>query len=273
MRRLHHVGFPLLGLLLAFILVLTACLHDDSVPGGSFLIEPRSVTLGPDEITVILHAVGGVAPLIWSVTDPTRGEVSGDGETVTYVSTGELGVNTVEVMDGRAFIATATITQTDAVDEPLTLTPSEATIDSDGGKVVFAASGGTPAYRWSIGNESRGSFSVKNDAESIYKRLSEGDNTITVVDQRGFAAVGSISQPASPPLAISPSSATVNTNGTLVFTAAGGTGAYTWSIASGAGIVSPATGSSTVFTSVDGNTDVVGLSDGVTTVFATVGKQ
>jgi len=43
-------------------------------------------------------------------------------------------------------------------------------------------------------------------------------------------------------------------------------------MATGTGIVSPATGASTVYTSIDGDTDVVALSDGLITVFATVGK-
>lgn len=273
MRRIF-LSSTALGLVVILVILINACGHDDGgSASGSFLIDPREVTLGPDDTSAILRAVGGNLPLVWRVTDPSRGEITGDGETVTYTSTGELGVNTVEVMDGRAFIATATIIKTDDEDIPLSVSPDTVTLAVDGDKVVFAAIGGSGPFRWGVGDDTRGRISIRNSDEAIYTRLTAGNNTVTVIDKKGFAAVASITQPDTPALAISPSSATTTTNGTLVFTASGGTEAYTWSIATGTGIVSPATGSSTVYTSIDGDTDVVALSDGLTTVFATVGKQ
>ncbi|MDA0321229.1 MAG: hypothetical protein O2923_00725 [Verrucomicrobia bacterium] len=272
-----------LGLLVMLIALINACTHDGGSASGSFLLEPRNVTLGPDDTSVILRAVGGTLPIVWRVTDPTRGQVTGQGDTATYtsggtnagqlgVSTGELGVNTVEAIDSRFFVATATIIKTDDEDIPLSVSPDTVTLSSDGEKVVFAAIGSSGPFRWGVGDDTRGKISIRNSDEAIYTRLMAGNNAVTVIDKRGFAAVASITQPDLPALAISPSSATTTTNGTLVFTAAGGTEAYTWSIATGTGIVSPATGSSTVYTSIDGDTDVVALSDGLTTVFATVGK-
>lgn len=272
---MHLLRSPWTGLLLIVVAValIAACGHDDGgSASGSFLLEPREVTLGPDEETVALRAVGGNLPIQWRVTDITRGIVTGKGETATYTATDRLGINTVEAQDGRGFIATATIIKTDQEQE-LSVTPDAVTLSSNGDKVVFAANGGNPPFRWGVGDDDRGKISVRNDREAIYTRKGAGNNAVTVIDDAGFAAVASITQPDTPTLAISPSSATTTTNGTLVFTASGGTEAYTWSIASGTGIVSPATGSSTVYTSIDGDTDVVALSDGLTTVFATIGKQ
>ena len=135
------------------------------------------------------------------------------------------------------------------------------------------AVGGTAPYHWQVVNSALGSISVKNTSQGIYKRLAAGNNTVTVIDDDGFAAVAAVTQPGTPPLAVSPASATVGTNAVQVISAVGGSGTYTWSINSGNGFVSPASGSSTVYTSVDGGTDVVALSDGLTTVFATIGKK
>jgi len=271
MRRLilSSVG---IGLVIILITLINACTHDGGSASGSFLLEPRDATLGPDDTSVILRGVGGNLPIVWRVTDPTRGLVTGNGDTVTYTSTGILGVNTVEAIDSRSFVATATIIKTDDEDIPLSVSPDTVTLSTDGDKVVFAASGGSGPFRWGVGDDTRGRISIRNSAEAIYTRLTAGNNTVTAIDDKGFAAVASITQPDLPTLAISPSSATTTTNGTLVFTASGGTEAYTWSMATGTGIVSPATGASTVYTSIDGDTDVVALSDGLITVFATVGK-
>ena len=102
-----------------------------------------------------------------------------------------------------------------------------------------------------------------------------GNNNVIITDTLGHVAIADISQPDVPALAVSPASTSVSTNGgSVIFTAAGGTGAYTWSVASGTGNTSPGTGNSTVYTSPADTADsIIQLTDGLTTVFATVIKQ
>ena len=60
----------------------------------------------------------------------------------------------------------------------------------------------------------------------------------------------------------------------LLVTAAGGAGSYTWSVlAPQSGYLSNVTGENTIYTSTGPNADFLSLSDGVTTVFATINKN
>lgn len=263
-----------LAALLGAMVLIVAC--DSGSTTASFVINPATVSLGEDEASVVLTAVGGGVPIRWSVTDTNLGVVSGSDEVVTYTRTaGTLGANTVQATDANGNVATAVITQ--GVDpDPIglvTIAPETATVPTDGGKIVFTADGGIPPYAWKVGIATRGRVSSSDSKQATYTRLAEGDNTIQVTDSDGKTAIAQITQPGTPPLAISPSSATVSSNGVLVISAVGGSGTYTWSIATGNGTVSPATGNSTVFTSTDGGVDVVSLNDGATTVFATIGKN
>jgi hypothetical protein len=221
--------------------------------------------------------VGGNLPIAWSVSDTNLGAVSGSGDRATYTRVaGAFGANTVRARDGRAYEATSVISQPTptppSVPDVLVLNPAGATLNNNGDSVVFIVSGGDGPYSWRLVDTTRGSIRVRETTQAAYTRTTPGPNTIQVYDGKGRTAVALITQPNTAPLAVSPASASVSTNGILVLSAVGGSGSYTWSIASGAGTLNPATGSSTVFTSVNGAVTVVQLTDGASTVFSTISK-
>lgn len=155
------------------------------------------------------------------------------------------------------------------------ISPPSVTLSDDDSAAVFTVSGGSLPISWSVSDTNLGSV-AGGDELGTYTRATGlvGANTVRATDANGNIATATVFQSADPPaLVISPVSSTVGTNDVQVFSASGGSGSYSWFIASGAGIIAPTSGESTVYTSTDGNADVVGLSDGNTTVFATVGKN
>jgi hypothetical protein len=274
MRNAHH-NIALLTITAALsTLILTGCeVGSGPDDNSSFRISPDRATLTVANPTVSLELVGGIEPFTWRVTDETLGVVSGEGRTVTYTRSDADGVNTVEVTDSRQWLASATITQDGST--ALTITPTSATLDSDGDQVAFTGTGGVGPYDWSVANNTRGNVNSDGWSQAVYTRLTAGNNNVIITDTLGHVAIADISQPDVPALAVSPASTSVSTNGgSVIFTAAGGTGAYTWSVASGTGNTSPGTGNSTVYTSPADTADsIIQLTDGLTTVFATVIKQ
>lgn len=267
----------LLGALTVLSLVLLSVFwsgcEDDSLGGAVFYVAPNLVTLAESGETVIFEAVGGSEPLAWKVTDDTMGTLTGDGRTVTYTRSDKPGANSIRVEDDNHWTASATVIQ----DNPLgglALSPLQDTLNNDGDKAVFTATGGTKPYIWSVGT-SGGKVEPSGPNQAIYTRMHEGNNTVIVSDQSGFVAIADVTQPATPTLTVSPGTVTVATaNGSQIFTASGGSGGYTWSVLPPqSGYVSNPTGSSTVYTSTGANSDILSLSDGATTIFATINKN
>ncbi len=98
-------------LALAATMALSGCDDDSGVRGRSFTIDPGRATLSFESKTLILRAVGGEPPYVWSVSDPTLGAVSSDSHTVTYTRTPLVGVNTVRVVDGQGWKAEMVVYQ------------------------------------------------------------------------------------------------------------------------------------------------------------------
>ena len=271
---------PLVSLAALAVFIPLGCEEDtDDLKGESFYISPNAVTMSAKEKTASLKAVGGLEPLTWSVSDVTLGNVSGEGQIVNYTRTDVNGVNKVRVKDSRGWTAAAVIKQQEALTK-LTISPTSATLDTNGDKVVFTGAGGVGPYRWSVGNSALGSIRVAAWSQCTYTRKAQGNNTVTVTDKNGHVAVAKITQPGAPVLNISPAGANVSTNGgTIIFTASGGTGNYQWSFQTqvdGSSTIAPATGASSVYTLAPNSaagTDVVRLQDGISTVFAPVNRN
>ncbi len=256
---------------------------DDSNLEGtdaSFRIEPDHVTLTESNSTAAFMAVGGHAPLIWSVSDVGLGIISGSGQTVTYTRTASNGANRIEVKDALGWVAHALVEQVPNPsarpdEEELTLSPASVTLYNDGDKIVISASGGDDPYQWDVGNDTRGAIEEQGKYQAIYTRLSTGNNTVICTDRDGRVSITQITQPPSATLGISPVTAIISTNGgSQVFTASGGNGVYTWGIQSGPGSMNPSTGNSSVLTVPPGTTPtIVQVGDGSSIVFATVNRQ
>jgi hypothetical protein len=238
-------------------------------------ISPASASLSYNTDTVVFVANGGLPPYHWSVADTSRGELNNDsGASVIYTRLGP-GDNTVTLRDNDSHVATATVTQPSF---GLAVTPSSATLVANGDSVVLVVSGGLPPFSWELADYSRGRLSADSGSPVTYTRLTNGNNSVVLSDASGQAVVAAISQPAVPPLVISPPTASVSTNsGTQVFTASGGLGTYTWSVVTPSphGAVAPSTGASTVYISTlwDPGTDIIKVTDGPNTTFATVTKH
>jgi hypothetical protein len=92
-------------------------------------------------------------------------------------------------------VVTNTTPETTGTLSLITITPSSATLLSNGETRGFSASGGSGSgYSWTVAN-SHGELSVTAGSSTTYTRNSVGDNTITVTDDAGHNKSATISQP------------------------------------------------------------------------------
>ena len=185
------------------------------------------------------------------------------------------GANTITVTDSQTWTAQAVITQQDEADV-LTISPEDVTLDDNGDKVAFTGTGGTYPYTWTVGNAGRGHVDSSTGSQTVYTRDTAEDNSVILTDKKGHVAIADITQPDVPSLSVSPSTASVATNGgTVVLSAVGGTAPYTWSFVDAPdGNLSAATGASVVYTSTAGGQDVIRVRDAnITDAFATITKN
>lgn len=189
MTLMNRYSIGVLGMCMAIGIALLGCDHDDDVSGEVFEVQPRSATLSASETTLELQVIGGTGPFVWTVSDATRGTISGGGRRVTYTRTAVNGVNTVEVTDSRGFSSSSTIVQRDDPEEleALVIAPTTAALAANG-IVVFTATGGTGNYRWEV--DPAGSVSPRTGASTVYTSnstntdvlaLSDGDTTVFAI--------------------------------------------------------------------------------------------
>ncbi len=105
--RMHYHPFSLrllLFLLCVVIFTQTGCEEANGV--GELQVDPSSVTLEPNDLSVVLSVVGGITdsslslPLEWDVRDPRLGQiVAHSGVTAVYRRSALGGANTVIVRD------------------------------------------------------------------------------------------------------------------------------------------------------------------------------
>ena len=257
-----------------------SCEKDSSVnPGDSFSLDPSSITLGQSNTSIIIVTRGGHQPVAWTVSDDTLGTISGSGTQVTYTRTSKNGINIVTCKDEAGWTATAKITQQDDTPpmDPLTISPTSVTLSYDDDEAVFTASGGSGGYRWFVGDRDEGEVTVLDNTQAVYRRKMSGHNNVEVQDSEGHVAIAEVIQPPYAALIVSPTVANVSSNGgQQVFTAAGGTGSYTWQIITAGrahGQVNPLSGPTTTYTSLEAGQDIIRLSDGMSTFDITVTKK
>ena len=261
--------------------MIAGCEDNSKLTGDEFRIDPPSLTITNGIETVALTAVGGEEPMTWSVSDNSLGKVSGSGRTVSYTSTASHGVNRVKVVDNKAWEATVTVKQFAAGQVPaandLGLSPTAATLASDGARARFTASGGTPSYSWSVGDSAKGRVVAQDDTSCVYERTAAGDNTITVRDSTGAAVLATISQPSNVialSITANPNTPLAKDTDVTILTANGGTPPYQWQIADGGrGDVNPHTGSVVTYTRNHAGDNVVTLTDDQGTVASVIIHQ
>lgn len=129
----------------------------------------------------------------------------------------------------------------------LRIIPNSVTVDING-LYTFTAIGGTPPYDFEL-ESGVGAVSLINATTGLYEApASPGSAVVRLTDAAGASRSASVKVVAWQTLSLNPSSITLQANGSYTFFASGGTPPYAYSVVSGGGSVSPATGWSTLFT-------------------------
>jgi hypothetical protein len=241
-------------------LSLTGVLSNESP--GEFRLSPETVNLQVGG-QFTFSATGGFLPYNYQV-------VSGLGtlkdQTWVYQAPDDIGTDpyievTIKATDQLGDSDTATA----RVFNPFSITPNGAVTIQLGGSVTIQAAGGVIPYTWAFddgtANPSANPFN--------YAPLTAGTHVVSITDALGnYKELAITVLPASAPLTIDPVSAGVQVNGTVTFTAFGGTPPYTWSATTG---TMTGTGSTATYTATAGDKDTVKLADSTgTSVTATV---
>jgi hypothetical protein len=169
----------------------------------------------------IITATGnsGLAPLQYSINGFTF--------QASNIFTGlAAGVYTVTVKDASGCTNTTTVTVSNANAPAVTAVSTASACNVNNGTITATASGGTPAYTYSING-----FTFQ--ASNIFNTLAPGNYVVYVRDAGGCIATYLIAVPATagPQLSAVATPTACNTNnGTITATATGGTPAYTYSI-------------------------------------------
>ncbi len=147
--------------------------------------------------TVSLLALGGPSEYEWWIVDPAAGRfVQNDNHTDTVVYEAlRLVENTVYVMDSRGRAAVVDI---EATARALAIQPGSASVPSNSVvSINFLVVNGAGGYVWTMSHPDQGEFSpapAVGDTMATYKskKVASGQNTITVVDQRGTLATATV---------------------------------------------------------------------------------
>ncbi len=104
--------------------------------------------------------------------------------------------------------------------------------------VKFTAQGGVPPYAWAVDtNGTDGSI----DPTGLYTAPTiAGTYTVSVTDSDGASQEATVFASATVPLSISPAAITIATDGSVTFSASGGSGNYDWSLLQGDGTLDSA---------------------------------
>ena len=203
-------------------------LHSDcniTVTPGPLAISPAAITIQVG--TAVTFTATGADTYLFSKYSGV-GTIDAGG---VYSSPVE-GTAVVRVTDNYDRTQDAAVTVNPP---PLVLSPASITIQA-GSAVTFTATGGTPAYTYSMQS---GVGSI-DPVSGEYTSSVTGSATVKVTDSklpvhRSTTATVTVDPPPAPPLNLSPISVNVQTGSDQTFTATGGTTPYTWEVVEGAG--------------------------------------
>lgn len=214
---------------------------------GEFTISPVSITLYTYN-TLTFSAIGGVAPFVYSL-------VSGNGivdmQSGFYTAPSAPGTDTVRVTDSLGNKSDAVIT----ILAPFSLSPPTLQITVNN-LYTFTAAGGKPPYTFDIVS---GTGTIDPDTGEFTAPGAADTTVISASDTAGNYGTSTVTVIPAGALLISPTSITLNVNGTVTFSATGGTAPYEFTIHSGTGIVGLTTGAYTAPAAP--GTDIVRLTD------------
>ena len=158
-------------------------------------IDPVLATISIVGGQAVFEGNGGVGPYTWSVGNSEYGTIEVDGWSEAVYTCLRVGNNTVRVEDQQGHSAVADITP---VEDTLTIYPDMIDLVGDAYYAAFSVSGGTPPYKWSVGNVGMGTVSYSSDSSQVagYTAVSGtyGVNVVTVTDSEGLTASASVTQ-------------------------------------------------------------------------------
>lgn len=157
-------------------------------------INPSSATVGSIGSRIVFTASGGNGGYTWDISNTSAGSITPSGKSQAVYVSSAVGNNEIIVYDksGNAAIATISVNQENAL--TIKAEPQELAADDD--MAILTASGGNPTYTWRVSDPTRGKFPSGNTGPSVvYRRISAGDNAVTVTDSSGNSRSLIISQP------------------------------------------------------------------------------
>ncbi len=214
-------------------------------PADPLTITPASAIIEKD-VSITFSASGGTPSYVFGMESGVGSIASGTGVYSSDLS----GSATVKVTDhgGSGTTVTASVT-VNAPPDPLTITPTSATVIV-GGTQTFTAAGGTSPYAFTLGSGDPGSLSGTGNSR-VYHAVGAGTATLTVTDSKARTASAPIT--ITNALGITPSSTSIEVLGTVMLVASGGSGTYTsWTVSSGGGSVPPGSSGPTVIYTAPG---------------------
>jgi uncharacterized protein YjdB len=190
-----------------------------------------------------LSAAGGLAPYIWSSSNPSVASVNANG----FVSALAPGVTSIAVTDSMGNSDSTAITVRIVTVEP----QLQAMVIGD--SVQFSASGGTLPYSWSVSDAAVASI----DANGMLTALTQGSVQVTAMDTDGISGTSASIAVNAVTITLSSPGVSVSVGANLQFTASGGSAPYAWTV------------SDTAVASIDASGLLSGLAAGTVTVIAT----
>ncbi|MCW5835086.1 MAG: SBBP repeat-containing protein, partial [Labilithrix sp.] len=205
-------------------------------PPAALVITPAN-TSSPPRGQRSFAASGGVPPYAFSLISNASGGVVTAAGAYTAGAKGGV-VDVVRVSDAAGNGAAATV----AVGPSVTISPAQPAAPPNG-SLTFSASGGSGSgYAWAITNNGSNGAIVASTGSYTAGGGTNTVDTVQVTDSLGNRASVNVSVGGG--LAITPADPLTTTRGAIAFTAVGGSGAYTWSLASApsGGTIDAATG-------------------------------
>jgi len=195
------------------------------VTAPNIVVTPSNATVNPRG-QVQFTVSGGAAPYTFAITTNASGGTITSSGLYTAGSTGGV-TDVVTVTDANGATANATVVVNSVVSANLTIDPPSASLPPRAQR-QFNASGGTPPYKFSFASNASGGTLTSS---GLYTAGSRGSVTdiVRVTDAAGSSAIATIS--VRPGITITPASPSAPPNGTINFSATGGSGSgYTWTI-------------------------------------------
>jgi len=167
-------------LMVAALAVLAVGLAGKTSYAAALAITPPSAVVAPLGTQAFTASGGSGMGYMFSLSvDSSGGSITAAG---AYTA-GAIGgvMDTVQVVDSAANMATATVTVTGSLE----ISPKSATVAA-GGMQTFTASGGTPPYTWALTTAGSGSMASITMAGGVYTAgAMAGTDIVTVTDTVG----------------------------------------------------------------------------------------